>query len=73
MVLPQSWKTTAFSALLQDGASAATAPSLFISSTQPRYRLDANPKEERFNCLIAHSHLPLTQCIKPPMTGFCEQ
>src|SRR5215470_10881543 len=48
-------------------------PFLFISTTQPRHRVDANAKKERFDCFIAHSHLPLTQCIKPPMTAFCEQ
>jgi hypothetical protein len=47
--------------------------SFLFSSAQPRHRLDANAKKERLDGFIAHSHLPLTQCIKPPMTAFCQQ
>ena len=54
-------------------ARVSRASSFLFSSAQPHHRLDANAKKERLDGFIAHSHLPLTQCIKPPMTAFCQQ
>jgi phosphoglycolate phosphatase-like HAD superfamily hydrolase len=43
-------EANAFNSLLQDGASSAVTHAFpFISSTQPRHRLDANAKKERFD------------------------
>ena len=46
---------------------------LVISRTQPRHRVDANAKKERFDGILAYSHLPLAQRIQPPTIAFRQQ
>ena len=40
----------------------------FIRSAQSRHGLNAGAEKERCNAIVACSHLPLAQCIQPPIS-----
>src|SRR5271166_2492302 len=70
---PTRRKVTTFCCRMAGHPQLPAAPLLFISSMQPRHRVDANAKKERLNGILAYSYLPLAQRVQPPMIASCQE